>query len=210
MPLDEDFASAFASLAASQSLRQLLAENLYWASCEALVQSAALYSFNSTSTQFIADRERQLDGLKPDLLAFDRQDHDQWWTARSLGDREALGNLTKGLVQFKVAWTEGNANGSAKLGPKTRAIRTDIDRLRAWGEVHPGRDLFWAVLLGGFHEPGAGVRALSEAEETIGGSLKQGDGSELRRITVLNDASLPWRPPHARVASAALLWSAVK
>ena len=61
---------------------QLLAENLFWASCEGFIQCSVLGAFNLQNQRYIADREREVrwdnDKIKPDLLLFQRCAYAAW------------------------------------------------------------------------------------------------------------------------------------
>lgn len=209
--VERDVVAAFSCLGNNTSWCAMLAENLYWASCEALVQSALLHTFNAASSNFVADRERALVGsMKPDLVVLDRSDHDAWWNAREHRDQLQLRRLVQAVVQLKVAWTKGNASGSAVVTEKAKRVRDDVEGLLRLQQSFPTWRLFWAVLIGGFHESGRGGLALDDAEAILRAGLRREHGSkDIQTVTILDDMSLDHWKPHREVplASARLLWA---
>ena len=153
--------AAARALAGDERWCDMLAENLYWASMEAFLQSSLLAAINRTDEGFIADRERNVSPrLRPDLLVFPVRAHDAWWQLRERAQEDtSLSDVLRLAVQMKVAWTRGNATGSATLPNKIAATRSDIALLH---EVLPGKGAV-AVLVSGFHPRGDGAREVEAA-----------------------------------------------
>lgn len=151
----------------------LLAENLYWASMEGFLQSSLLGAFNLGTHGFVADRERALEpngALKADLLVMEQSSdvHEAWWTAREEGGPNAptryLG-LSQAVVQLKVAWTPGNARGSAVITSKAAAVKSDVVRLRQCLK-DPSLGIV-GVLVSGFHLESDGAEAVRSSLDVI-------------------------------------------
>ncbi len=112
----------------------IVAENIYWASCECFLQSSLLWSINTLAgSKFLSDREKLVtgtgnSGTKPDLLFF-RADCHAAWRAATRTRKEAR-QLGVGFVYVKLAWSEGDATGSATIPAKASAIVDDIGKLR--------------------------------------------------------------------------------
>lgn len=125
-----------------QSWSSIVAESLYWASCESFLQSSLLWAINASDGALIADRERLLtgsgnSGTKPDLLLFERS-HRQSWLNAERSERLRIGCA---FVYAKLAWAKGNATGSATIPAKASALLSDIAKLRDLHEVTVGSGL---------------------------------------------------------------------
>jgi hypothetical protein len=155
----------------------LLAENLYWASMEGFLQSSLLGAFNSGTHGFVADRERALaprGAFKPDMLVMERSSgvHEEWWAAREEGGPNAQARylrLAQAVVQLKVAWTPGNARGSAMLTSKAAAVKSDVVRLRQCLK-DPSLGIV-GVLVSGFHPESDGAEAIRSSLDVIKGAV---------------------------------------
>lgn len=199
--LAADLDTALSALADDSRWRAMLAENVYWASCESFVQTTLLWAFNTTSKTFVSDRERQLlDARKPDLSVLERAHHDAWWEARGATpcDAATLRRLARGVVQLKAAWTRGNACGSAVTTQKAKDIRADVDGLQDARKKVPNADLFMGVVLSGFHERKDGPGAVDDAAKIIIDALPKPLQKSVRSITVLDGFESPaWKDVHA-------------
>lgn len=151
----------------------LFAENLYWASMEGFLQSSLLGAFNLGTHGFVADRERALasrGAFKPDLLVMERSSgvHEEWWTAREEGGSNAQARyrrLVQAVVQLKVAWTPGNARGSAVITSKAAAVKSDVARLQQCLE-NPSLGIV-GVLVSGFHPESDGAEVIRSSLDVI-------------------------------------------
>jgi hypothetical protein len=159
---------------------RLLAENLYWASCEGFLQSSVLGAFNGRSTQYVADRERELgfagNQLRPDLVLIRRADHEAYWTGRDLSGaqrRETLAALAQAIVQFKLIWTQGNATGSAQVTEKAKQVALDASRAAAWSVARESCTTVVGILVSGFHKAGTAAKPFADATLALASSLAQ-------------------------------------
>jgi hypothetical protein len=207
-----DLRRSFRALAADKRWRGWLAENIYWASCESFLQTTLLPVFNQTSERFVTDRERKLDGnWHPDLAIMSRAHHDEWWHARNVSkNKAALRGLVRGVVQLKIAWTERNANGSARLTEKVKGIRKDVHGLMGRAKSLPEATLLMGVLVAGFHKPAEGKRKLRTAVEQVGSVLNAATGLAPNRVVLLDDFEADhWHPllRGEKRAWATLVWA---
>jgi hypothetical protein len=164
---------ALQRLSGLQSWSSIVAENLYWASCESFLQSSLLWAINASDSALIADRERLLTGsgnkgTKPDLLLFERSHGQSWLAATDRSERLRLGCA---FVYAKLAWAKGNATGSATIPAKAKALLSDIARLRDVHELALGSGLMDSktlLIVSGCGSvkgsPDESVRASSECE----------------------------------------------
>lgn len=195
--IGRDVRRAIEALAANSLWRDMLAENILWASCESLLQTTLLWSFNALSGRFVADRERTLaKGWRPDLVVLRRAAHDDWHNARqkNRGRTETFRKLACGVVQLKVAWTEGNAYGSASLPNKVVAIRDDLDRLHNEADSFQPDERYVGVLLSGVHPQEDGPKMMGEARRFLHSRLLTNHVSFQRSVQLL----LGHRPAHWR------------
>lgn len=212
--LATDLCSALWTLADDARWRAMLAENIYWASFEPFVQTTLLWAFNTKSKDFVADRERRLHrnpDWKPDLSIMDRKDHDAWWEARSAKpcDDAMLRRLARGIVQLKVAWTPGNAYGSAVITQKAKDIRTDVEGLRGAQNKVSRAELFMGVIVSGFHERHDGPGALDDSARIIVEALPKPLQETVTSMALLDGFESPvWKDVHAKGngAYSRLLW----
>ncbi len=130
----EQLTKAAEVLAADLRWRDMLAVNAYWASYEGFLQSSLLWAFNNVSTDFSADRERQLltggRRVQPDLVVLRRTDESKWWAARDSRRSGAVQPLVHAAVMLKVAWDAGHSRSGATPRAKARAVRNDEEKLR--------------------------------------------------------------------------------
>jgi hypothetical protein len=132
---------------------EVLAENLFWTSCEGLLQCALLAEFNRAGGRWVADRERRLaPGWQPDLLLFPSRNVGEWkWSGRA-HKRESV----CGLVHLKMAWTEDWSSGSASPAARRDAVEDDANKLIHMAETHANQaSLFFGVLVAGVSADGA-------------------------------------------------------
>ncbi len=211
--LSKDLDAALWSLADDSRWRSMLAENVYWASCEAFVQTTLLWAFNSRSKAFVADRERRLrkePTWKPDLAIMSRDDHDAWWGARRAGrcDSKTLRRLARGIVELKVAWTPGNATGSAVLTQKAKTVRDDVDGLEAARTEAPNSEMYMGVIVSGFHKT-EGAKALADSLVIIRDALPKAIRTAATTIPLLDGfESAAWKDilENGKKGYSSLLW----
>lgn len=153
-----------------ESLRQdsnwlrILAENLFWASCEGFVQSSILAAYNAQNLPLVADREKVLkwDGgsITPDLLVFRRADYADW---RRSANGTGRNSLAHALAQITMVWTRGTAGGSAVVTEKAKKIARDAAGLIRFCDAHSGTLAYLGVLTSGFQPAGHGASAVEDA-----------------------------------------------
>jgi hypothetical protein len=200
----QGLADATNSLCADAMWRSLLAENLLWASCESLFQCSLLGALNCLQATIVADREKRLVGafgkVQPDLLVFDRRDYQAWWRSKQNSPEKLA--LLKGLVQLKVAWTRGNAIGSAVIAEKARGIAQDAERLARFCGCHDACRAYLAVIISGFHPPTEGMAELNDAIGIIRHRVQEKVVVESERlIGILNDSQLDHWATYGRGSS---------
>lgn len=174
--------AATTKLEASTEWRQMLAENLFWASCEGFLQSSLLWAVNQQSTSLFADREKKIAGTAPvDLVLFERAVYADYLSARG----ERLAALCRALVQLKVVWTKGNATGSAVASEKAKSVLYDAVRLAEVCRSNAGCTGVLGVLVAGRHPAGKAGPCIDEAFGKVHAALEGSIVGEPEGIDVL-------------------------
>jgi hypothetical protein len=138
MSISGDVRKAIQALVHSKHWQNALLENVYWASCEGLLQSALLTEFNALSSAVVASREKALQSYwKPDLAMIPRSGVTAWHDAVDRGDRAEMSSLAKAVFEVKVTWTKPCCSGGASLTAKADEIREQQQALREFAESHP-------------------------------------------------------------------------
>lgn len=200
---------ALQRLTGLQSWSSIVAENLYWASCESFLQSSLLWAINASNGALIADRERLLtgsgnNGTKPDLLLFERSYRQSWLDATDRLERLRIGCA---FVYAKLAWAKGNATGSATIPAKASALLSDIAKLRELHELAAASGLTDSktlLIVSGCGSvkgsPGESERAASECEAELIERIQAGLAS--RNLGIARLHSSVWLAKGEQVHSA--------
>jgi hypothetical protein len=114
-------------ITSASTWRRAIIENVYWASCEGLFQTALLTEVNRAGMIYGAGRERALRPYwKPDLVLMLAQDVSRWRAAIESRDR---GDIAKAVVELKMVWTRKCGYANASLGAKAKEIQKQLTLL---------------------------------------------------------------------------------
>ena len=147
--------------------------------------------------------------IQPDLIVFDRSDYWAWFEAE--GDLPRRVEMIRGLVQLKMAWTRGNAKGSAVITQKAKGVADDAAALARFSILYPHCRTYLGITVAGFHHRGEGASEVDYASGLVRQRLEEaGHSISEDAVDMMEDAALPYwssygRGEDANVLSAKLL-----
>lgn len=154
------------ALAKEAPYRSAILENVYWASCEGLLQGLLLAGFNARASKWLMARERSLArGWTPDLIAMEASQCGAWWNDEHGDGVERRRRLARAVFEVKIAWTWACGTGNASLTRKSVEVQKNLSSLRTFQAKRKDAEAGMIIAVaGGAADPKTLAADLSEAE----------------------------------------------